>query len=290
MKENILVIDGNNLLHRSYHGLKQSGLTTIHGDPIWAIHGFFVSLSRLMNITNPKKIIIALDSLNSCSERRKIMPEYKINRLEKSGSLLYEINLLPLVLDACNITHVSINNREADDIIASIAKISIMKDYKCYIFSSDRDMIQIIKDDVYVVDSKYNILDSNKIYDKYGLNPKQYYEMAAIRGEPGDNIKGVAGVGEKSAVNYLKKYGSLESIFNLDPSIIEGDKKINKIISDKEKIVTNLSVSKLYEDLPMLGYFNNSEIVDNLEFEYLRNLGLKKAYQDITQAYNNIKK
>ena len=289
MKNNILVIDGNNLLHRSYHGLKRSGLTTINGDPIWAIHGFFISLARLISLTNPQKIIIALDSINSCTERRKLLPEYKKNRLEKSGSLLYEINLLPLVLAECKLTFVSISNREADDIIASVAKTSLENNYNCYIFSSDRDMIQIIKNDVFVIDSNYNTINIEEIFNKYGLSPQQYFEMAAIRGEPGDNIKGVEGVGEKSAINFLKEYGTLENLFKLEPDEIVTNKKLNKIVADKEKIKLNLSVSKLYDEIPVLGYFKKADIPSNLDFEYLRNLGLKKAYQEITEAFRNIK-
>lgn len=289
MKNNILVIDGNNLLHRSYHGLKRSGLTTINGDPIWAIHGFFISLSRLISITNPQKIIIALDSINSCTERRKLLPEYKKNRLEKSGSLLYELNLLPLVLDECKLTFVSISNREADDIIASIAKTSLENNYICYIFSSDRDMIQIIKDDVFLIDSNYNTINKEEIYNKYGLTPKQYYEMAAIRGEPGDNIKGVEGVGEKSAINFLKEYGTLENLFKLEPVEIIANKKLSKIVADKDKIKLNLSVSKLYDEIFVLGYFDKADLPEHYDFEYLRNLGLKKAYQEITEACRNIK-
>jgi DNA polymerase-1 len=289
MKNNILVVDGNNLLHRSYHGLKRSGLTTINGDPIWAIHGFFISLSRLISITNPQKIIIALDSIDSCTERRKLLPEYKKNRLEKSGSLLYELNLLPLVLDECKLTFFSISNREADDIIASVAKTSLENNYICYIFSSDRDMIQIIKDDVFLIDSNYNTINKEEIYNKYGLSPKQYYEMAAIRGEPGDNIKGVEGVGEKSAINFLKEYGTLENLFKLEPVEIIANIKLSKIVADKDKIKLNLSVSKLYDEIPVLGYFDKADLPDEYDFEYLRNLGLKKAYQEITEAFRNIK-
>lgn len=290
MDKNILIIDGNNLLHRSYHGLKKSGLTTVNGDPIWAIHGFFISLSRLISITNPKKILIALDSINSCSERRKLLPDYKNNRMDKSSSLLYEINLLPLVLDKCKLTHTSITNREADDIIASVTKTSIENNYICYIFSSDRDMIQIIKDNVFVINSNYKIINEEEIYIKYGLSPKQYYEMAAIRGEPGDNIKGVAGVGEKSAINFLKEYGSLDNLFKLEPDEIISNKKLKLIVADREKIKLNLSVSKLYEEIPVSGYFDKADIATNLDFEYLRNLGLKKAYHEITEAFRNIKK
>jgi DNA polymerase-1 len=280
--KSVLFIDGNNLFHRSYHGLKRSGLIGLDGEPIWSSHGFLLSISKIISIVKPSEVIFAFDTINSCVERRKILKDYKLNRSSKNIELIYEQNKLIYILEECGFTVAMIDNREADDIIGSGSKYCSERDIKNYIYSTDRDIYQLLNEFTYIIDSKYNIINYKSFLNKYGLTPFQYYEMAAIRGEPGDNIIGVKGIGEKGAIDLIKRYGSIDNVIS---SYFTGDdnKYVKNVYENIDLIKNNLAVAKLYCEIPMEGYHIHSEknYKKNIKLDILLKIGLNKAYKEL---------
>jgi len=280
MIENIdvLLIDGNNLLHRSYHGMKKSDLRTNEGDPIWAVHGFFISLSKLMSKFKPRAILICFDSEGSNDIRREIQDTYKQNRVKRSDEINLQFIHLFYILNNIGFTICKISDREADDIMASLAKYLKNLNKTVGIYSTDRDLYQVIDKNIFVINNKYDVIDSEKIYDTYGLSPQQYFEMAAIRGESGDTIKGIKGIGEIGALKLLTEYGSINNIIQNNIK----NKYTEKIFENIELLYSNLKIAKLYDNIPVAGYVRHAELNhNNYNYEILKNYGLNKAYSEL---------
>jgi|694.fasta_scaffold60046_2 DNA polymerase-1 len=277
-KIDVLLIDGNNLAHRSYHGMKKSDLRTFEGDPIWAVHGFLISVSKLISKFQPKNIIICFDSEGSNNIRREIQVTYKKNREKRSEELNLQFVHLYYILNNIGFTICKISDREADDILASLAKYYKKINKSVGIYSTDRDLYQVIDKNVFVINNKYDVIDYNKIIDIYGITPKQYFEMAAIRGESGDNIIGIKGIGERGALKLLKEYGTINNIIENNIK----NKNTEKILENIELFMSNIKIAKLYEDIPVAGYAEHAELShNNYNFEILKSYGLNKAYHEL---------
>lgn len=277
-KIDVLLIDGNNLAHRSYHGMKKSDLRTVDGEPIWAVHGFLISVSKLISKFQPKNIIICFDSEGSNNIRREIQVTYKKNREKRSEEINLQFVHLYYILNNIGFTICKISDREADDILASLAKYYKKINKSVGIYSTDRDLYQVIDNNVFVINNKYDVIDYNKIINIYGITPKQYFEMAAIRGESGDNIIGIKGIGERGALKLLKEYGSINNIIENKIK----NKNTEKILENIELFMSNIKIAKLYEDIPVTGYAEHAEISrNNYNFEILKSYGLNKAYHEL---------
>jgi len=275
----VLLIDGNNLLHRSYHGMKKTDLRTYEGDPIWAVHGFLISVSKLLSKFKPKAIIFCFDSEGSIDARREMQETYKQNRVKRSEEINTQFIHLFYILSYIGFTICKISDREADDILASLAKNLKNIDKTVGIYSTDRDLYQVIDKNVFVINNKYDVIDYKKIFDIYGLTPQQYFEMAAIRGESGDNIIGVKGIGEKGALKLITEYGSINNIIQNNIK----NKYTDKIFENIELINSNLKIAKLYDDIQVDGYIQHAELNYNkYNFEILTNYGLFKAYNELS--------
>jgi len=162
--------------------------------------------------------------------------------------------------------------------MASLAKYLKNLNKTVGIYSTDRDLYQVIDKNIFVINNKYDVIDSEKIYDTYGLSPQQYFEMAAIRGESGDNIKGIKGIGEIGALKLLTEYGSINNIIQNNIK----NKYTEKIFENIELLYSNLKIAKLYDNIPVAGYVRHAELNhNNYNYEILKNYGLNKAYSEL---------
>lgn len=232
--EILIIIDGNALIHRSFHALpttmkRQDGLTTN------AVYGFTSFLLKAIQEFKPRYAVVTFDEA-APTFRHEAFVEYKANRVKAPDELYEQIPLTKEVLEAFEIPIFSKAGFEADDLIGTICqKVKKEKDLISYIITGDMDTLQLVNDQVkvYTMSRGLNdpiIYDAEKIKERYGLRPNQVIDYKALRGDPGDNIPGVKGIGEKTAVGLLNDYNTLENLYqNIDEA--EKSKKITPRIA-----------------------------------------------------------
>jgi 5'-3' exonuclease len=248
----LLVVDGNNLMHRSHHALGRSGLTRSDGEPVWATHGMLVTLAKAVRVTGADRVVVALDAPGGCPARRAQLPSYKANRSATVSTLAVQLYELPMLLDAAGLSGGCFPGWEADDVMASLARWSSDQGGRCSVLTSDRDAYQLLSPSVEVLKPDLELFDEAALLQRHGLSPYQYLEMAAIRGEPGDNIDGVPGVGEKTAVKLLQAAGNVDTLL-AEPQRFRSfsARGVDAIVDHADLVRRNISVATLRHDLPV---------------------------------------
>lgn len=215
MEQKLFLIDGNSLLNRAYYALPP--LTTVHGVPTNAVYGFVTMLYRLLDDYQPDKIYVAFD-VSGPTFRHQAYEEYKANRKGMPDDLKPQVDLVKSVLDAWGIERLELPGYEADDIIGTTAKKGEAEGYQVYIVTGDRDALQLVSGRTTVLLTKKGIkeldfVDPEALRIRYQLSPEQVIDLKGLMGDSSDNIPGVPGVGEKTALKLLRKYGSIDGIY-----------------------------------------------------------------------------
>lgn len=216
-RKTLLVIDGHALLHRAWHALPP--LTAPDGTVVNAVYGFASFLLKTLKDMNPEYVAVTFD-LAGPTFRHEAYEAYKATRVKQPDELYAQIPLLRELLGAMGITMYDAAGFEADDVIATIVSDpSIQKmDVKSVILTGDMDTLQLVNERTSVAAPKRGISDTviydeKAVRDRYGLSPKQMVDYKALRGDPSDNIKGVKGIGEKTASDLLKEFGTLDGVY-----------------------------------------------------------------------------
>lgn len=236
----VLGIDFNNMLIGSYYG---GELINEKGMNVNAIKGFYFRLQSLKTIFNPDYIVIANDLSREKTFRRKLYKPYKAQRKP------LEINVLEQMKYASNIAallgYPFINHElyEADDILGMLSKFTTEYDMDLVIASSDRDLYQLINDHVFIYSPKNKeLIDRSWMYEKYRLTPEQWIELKMLQGDRSDNIPGINGIGEVTALKLMQKFGSIKEIYNhlgyLKPGLRELLKAGESILPLTRELVT----------------------------------------------------
>ncbi|GAB3578589.1 DNA polymerase I [Leifsonia lichenia] len=216
-KPTLLIIDGHSLAFRAFYALPVDSFVNRDGQHTNAIHGFIAMLINLLSQQRPTHIAVAFD-ISRYSFRTREYPEYKGTRGETPSEFVGQIPLLEEALHAMNITTIAKEDFEADDILATLSAKGAAEGYRVLIVSGDRDTIQLVNDDVTLLYPNVRGVSELKVYDpaavreRYGIEPHQYPEIAALVGETSDNLIGIDKVGEKTAVKWVQQYGTVESI------------------------------------------------------------------------------
>ena len=248
----VVVIDSNNIIHRAHHALSRSGLSREDGQPVWAMHGAATTIAKVIDRTRPQALVVAVDAPGGCSSRRVIHPAYKANRGAPAGELLPQLAEFPLLLHTAGLSVGMYNGWEADDIMASVAFWAETNGWRCQVVTSDRDAYQLLSESVTVRKPDLAPFDLQNLMDKHGVTPRQYLELAAMRGEPGDNIDGVPGVGEKTAAKLLRAAGSIEEILkNPGRWHSVSPRGVDAVVQHRELVSRNIKVAELRKDLPV---------------------------------------
>lgn len=284
MKRAIL-IDGNNLLFRSYYATAYNGnlMKNSKNFPTNALYGFVNMINKIINEENPEYIMVAFDKGKSF--RHNEYKDYKAGRIETPNDLLKQFPIAYDILDAMGIIAISIENYEADDIIGTFARMADEDDcYDATIVSSDRDLLQLISSDVNVKLLKqkdYILMNEETFKETYGIDPIRIIDLKALQGDASDNIPGVKGIGEKTALNLLKEYGTLDNIYdNID--LIKG-KLQEKLITDKENAFFSKYLATIYKEVPLQMTFEDIKIKNKNETKLL------KLYEEL-EFFSLIKK
>lgn len=249
-----MVIDGHSLAFRAFYALPVDSFKTADGQHTNAIHGFISMMLNLLAKEKPTHLAVAFD-ISRYSFRTREYPEYKGTRGETPPEFIGQVPLLQDALHAMGITTITKEDFEADDILATLAAQGSAQDFKVLVVSGDRDTIQLIDDNVTLLyPSKQGVseltrYDATKVYERYGIQPHQYPEIAALVGETSDNLPGVPKVGEKTAVKWINEFGSLDEILRRADEI--GGKVGESLREFKENAIRNRRLNRLVNDVEL---------------------------------------
>ena len=250
-KPTLLLIDGHSLAFRAFYALSPDAFKTPDGQHTNAVHGFISMMLNILQNEKPTHLAVAFD-LSRHSFRTDEYPDYKGTRGESPPEFNGQTELLRDALAAMNITTLTRENYEADDVIASLADQGAAAGYRVLIVSGDRDTFQLIQDDVtilYPVKGVMNLarMTDEAVVEKYGIHAKQYPDLAALVGETSDNLPGIPGVGPKTAAKWLQQYGNLAGVLAAENDI--SGKVGESLREHRELAVRNRRLNHLVRDL-----------------------------------------
>ena len=216
----LVVIDGNSILNRAFYGiLSNKMLQTADGIYTNAVYGFLSAMFKLLEDENPEYMVVAFD-VKHPTKRHEMYKEYKATRKGMPDELASQMPIMKEVLAAMNITVIEKEGYEADDILGTLAKYAEKKKFKVTLLTGDRDSFQLASDNITIRiprtkagKTEIENFDRNKILEVYGIEPKQLIEVKGLMGDNSDNIPGVPGVGEKTALELIKKYISIDNLY-----------------------------------------------------------------------------
>ncbi len=283
MKKQFLIIDGFGILYRYHFIFMKNPLINSKGQNVSSINGFLRTYFSLINTYPSDYVAIALDSSKK-TFRNEIYSAYKENRESMPDDLRSQIPILYELIDALGISRLVLENYEADDIVGAVSESNKNNNIKTIIYSPDKDILQLVCDDVFVItsnkDNELTEYDTQKVKEKRGVYPNQIVDLLSLMGDTSDNIPGVKGIGEKTAIKLLDEYSTLDGIYdNIDS--IKG-KLQEKLVADREnaymsyKLATikrdienfNIDYAKIEENKINIDEVNR--ILDDLELKQIR--------------------
>lgn len=214
-KPKLILIDGHALAYRAFHALP-TDMKTTHGELTNAVYGFTSMLLNVLRDEKPTHIAVTFDK--GYTFRDEVYPDYKANRAEMADELCVQMDRIRQVIEALNIPVFEQEGYEADDLLGTLARQAEEQGIETLIVTGDTDILQLVNEHTRVLTSRRRFSDTVTydpvgVRERYGLDPRQLVDYKALVGDKSDNIPGVPGVGEKTAVNLLQRYGSLEAIY-----------------------------------------------------------------------------
>lgn len=278
----LVLIDGSSILYRAFFALPH--FVTKNGEPTGGLYGFLRMLLHVLKEEKPDYLIIAFDK-KAPTIRHEIFADYKAQRPKMPDELSAQFETIHEILSAFKIPVLEKEGYEADDVIATVAKKAEEKGIETVVISGDMDLTQLIKDKIRVKLTRKGVTKleeytREKLKKDLGIYPEQIPDYKALRGDPSDNIKGVRGIGPKTAAKLLEKYGTVEELVKKEKS--------GKISENKDLILENKKLCTLYYDAPVeidfeeakFGDFDKKKVKSILErFEFkslIRELGLNE--------------
>jgi DNA polymerase-1 len=209
-------MDGHSMAYRAFYALPEENFSTVTGQTTNAVYGFTSMLANILRDEQPTHFAVAFD-VSRKTFRAGIYPEYKATRSSAPEGFRGQVELVSELLDAMRVPHLRSPEYEADDIIATLATAAAAEGYEVLILTGDRDALQLVEEQVTVLYpskgvSEFTRYTPEKVFEKYGVTPAQYPDLAALRGDPSDNLPGIPGVGEKTAAKWINQYGSFAEL------------------------------------------------------------------------------
>jgi len=286
--EKLVLIDGNSIMNRAFYGIMGNKmLTSKDGKYTNAIYGFLAIMFKIMEDINPEYMAVAFD-LKGPTERHELYEGYKANRKGMPNELAEQMPIIKEILKAMNIDVIEKQGYEGDDVLGTIAKYGEAQGLSVTILSGDRDTFQLATDNITIRIPRTKMgktevedFDRNKVKEIYGLEPAQLIEVKALQGDTSDNIPGVPGIGEKTALSLIQKYKTIDNLYKKieeNKDDLKGKQKEN-ITANKDLAYLSRTLGKINTEVPL---------EDNLEtlkveewdkpkvLEIFKNLNFKK--------------
>ena len=278
----LILIDGSGYIFRAYYALPP--MSRKDGTPVNAVFGFTNMLVKLIEDYGHEKLIVIFDAARE-NFRNKIYPQYKANRGETPEDLIPQFDLIKKSVQAFNIPQLELEGYEADDIIATYTSHAQELNIPSLIVSSDKDLMQLVNDDVEMLDPMKNKkIGISEVVEKFGVKPDKVIQIQALTGDKIDNIPGAPGIGPKTAAELIKQFGDIEELIK-NVNDIKQEKRKKTIHDSKEDIRISLELVKLdnnvklplsiEEIIPYKEIQNSSESIN----EFLLEQGFKAIIQ-----------
>jgi len=296
-RKKFILVDGQGLLYRAFYALPQ--LATTYGQIVNAVYGFTMILIRLLEEEKPEYILITFDTPVP-TFRHKEYKEYKAHRKKMPDELISQIPLIKEIINNYNIAICSKEGYEADDVIGTIAKEAEKRNCNTIIVTGDKDAFQLISPNTKIMTTikgvtEVKIYDEEGIKKKYGVEPEKIVDILALKGDSSDNIPGVPGIGEKTALALIKEFGSLENILN-NPDKISKKSLREQIKEYEDQIKMSKKLATIVREVPIDYDFDSFKvkspnyeelwkIFNKLEFKNL----LKKIAPEINHEKTRLK-
>lgn len=264
MREKFLIIDGSSLIHRAFYAWPL--LTNNNGEYTNAVYGLAIMMNKVLETENPSKVAICFDK-SRVTFRTEIYEDYKGGRHATPDELKPQFELAKTLMEKMGITWEEIENYEADDIIGTLARLGSRED-EVIILTGDRDSLQLIGDHTKVMLTKKGITnteiwDRERLIEHYGLPPEKMIDLKSLMGDSSDNIPGIAGVGEKTALKLLGEFGDLDNVL-ANAENIKANGLRNKVINGRESALMSRQLAII--DQHMEEKF--PELADLQRYEY----------------------
>lgn len=284
----LMIIDGNSIINRAFYGVRP--LSTRDGTPTNAVYGFLNILLKLLGEEEPDALCVAFD-LKAPTFRHEKYEGYKAQRKGMPDELAAQMPILKDVLDAMNIPRYEFEGYEADDLIGTAAKISGKEGYSCVVVTGDKDSFQLISDTTSVKHVKSRMGQTEtKLYDEkafveeYGFEPIKIIDLKALMGDSSDNIPGVAGIGEKTAMDLIRRFGTIENIYaNIDTLDIKESVR-KKLIAGKEAAEMSYDLAEIRCNAP-IEFSPKANIRQPIDNDKLYNLFKKLEFTRLIERF-----
>jgi DNA polymerase-1 len=294
MAKTLYIIDGHAHIYAAYYAPMRGQLTSPTGEPTKATYIFTMALLGLIDRRNPDMLVVAMDS-KAPTFRSDIYAEYKAHRPPMPDDLPAQIDRIEGILEAMNIPVLRLDGFEADDIIGTLAKRAGADGYDCLVCSKDKDILQLLDEHTSTFDIKTDtVMDVRAMIEKKGVTPEQFIDCLALQGDTSDNVPGIPDVGPKTALDWIRKYGSLDNLYE-HVNEIKGKRGDNlrkfrdQAILSKELVTIDCDVPiEVNYDEFALKKFDNAklkEIFSELGFNrLLTQLGLHEGSDSVDES------
>jgi len=250
----LFLIDGSSYIFRAFFAIPP--LSNAAGLPTNAIFGFTNILLKLLKQHRPEYVVVALDAGRE-TFRNDMYAEYKSNRPEAPAELIPQFPYFRKVLDVLNLPLLELPGYEADDIIATLCGAMSGKGCEVIVVSSDKDLMQLVTDGIRLLDSaKDRWIGAEQVREKFGVAPEQVIEVMGLMGDPVDNIPGVKGIGEKTAIALIQQFQTLENLFDhlaeVEQMKLRGAARVRNILAEgKQAAYLSRDLATVKRDVPI---------------------------------------
>jgi len=247
--DTLLIIDGNAIMHRAYHALPP--FKTKQGIPTQVIYGFFGMLGKALELFKPTHVAICFDTPKK-TFRQKLLKQYQAQRPEMADDFKQQIPLLQNLIDKAGIFREEQDGLEADDVIGTVAQKAKEIKIRTLILTGDKDIMQLVNDHVFVISPKFGLTeitlyDEDAVKKKLGVKPDMIPDYKALVGDPSDNYPGAKGIGPKTAITLLERFGTVENLLKNVNELEEGRQK-ELIKENVENIILSKKLSVIVQD------------------------------------------
>jgi DNA polymerase-1 len=274
----LFLIDGNAIAYRSYYAFIQRPLITAKGQPTSAVYGFVTFLNRILSDESPDYIAVVFDT-GAPTFRHKAYKEYKATRQRMPEDLVSQLAIIKDVVRAYKIPVLEMDGFEADDIIGTLARHAEREGTLAYLVSADKDFMQLVSNKVKMYKpgrqgTDVDIVDISAVKEKFGVPPEKVIEVLGLIGDSSDNVPGVPGVGEKTAIPLIQQYGSIDNLY----------KNISKIEQKglRQKLETNKDLALLSRELVTI----DTKVPLNVHFDTLK--AEEKDTEKLTELFREL--
>ena len=280
----LILIDGFSLVFRAYHALQRTGMKSATGEPTFAVFAFANILTSLLEKHDPDAIAVVFDTAQP-TFRHELYPEYKAHRDAFPDDLVPQLARIKSLITAMGLEQVELPGFEADDIIGTIARRESHDGHQILCVTSDKDYFQLVTDKVSILRpgknvGEYDVYTASEVRAKFGVGPEHVIDVLALIGDASDNVPGVKGVGEKTAIPLIEQFGSLEKVYEHLDQVEKASLK-SKLEASREMAFLSKQLVTIHTDVPIdakrvaltrkvMDYTALDQLCQELDFHSLR--------------------